>query len=668
MSPTGQRALRYGIVAAAIAALLALVVAFFPWNALRGPVAAYLSHRLHRDVTIDGALRVHVGRPIVIDIDDFSVANAEWSDVQPMAHAARVTLTFSIPSLLHFSPDAIRLVEPRLILEKNANGEANWQLAHGGSGMPALGDIFVDQGTLHYRDPRSRGDITVAVQTSSPSANAAQELRFDGRGTLRDEPFTISGRGHGISALRRVDDPYRLAFNVKAGQTTIDFDGTVVPAQPQNARGALHVRGPDLARLYPIVPSPLPWTPPYDLQGDLVHEPGKWHFQNISGTIGKTDLAGRYSIDKSSGRPVTLADLESRRLDYRDLAGFIGMHPGASGANTNAGPKRAETREPANGKVLPDTPFNLGKLRDHDVDLRLRGTSVRWGRFPLDNLDMHVVLGEGTLHLQPLDFGIAGGHVVSDISVDFTKEVPSGKAQVEIRRVELKRLFPQLATPQGSAGRFGGRGHFTTAGSSVADLLGSLNGEAAVAMSGGEMSTLTLVLTNLDLARAAALLASGKREKAAIHCAISAMHAKNGQLVPDFMVVDSEDELIRGSGSIDFRNEQYNVTLNADSKKPSLVALRGPIEITGTFANPVVHPAVGQAVARVGAAVGLGILAPPLALLPLIDLGDAPSADCRALYRKADLAAGTGAAPRAAPSSHGGKGEKEPGEKLAGGR
>ena len=39
--------------------------------------------------------------------------------------------------------------------------------------------------------------------------------------------------------------------------------------------------------------------------------------------------------------------------------------------------------------------------------------------------------------------------------------------------------------------------------------------------------------------------------------------------------------------------------------------------------------------ARIGASVGLGVLAPPLALLPLIDLGDAPDADCRSLYQDA---------------------------------
>ena len=144
----------------------------------------------------------------------------------------------------------------------------------------------------------------------------------------------------------------------------------------------------------------------------------------------------------------------------------------------------------------------------------------------------------------------------------------------------------------------------------------------------------------------------GGDEKAEIHCAIAAMHAASGVVVPDLMVVDSSEELIHGEGSVDFRSEKYDVTLKADSKKPSLVALRGPIKITGTFATPVVRPAVGEAVARVGAAVGLGLLAPPLALLPLIDLGNAPDADCRALYQDARLASDTNAkSPRARGSA-----------------
>ena len=671
MPVTGQRGLRYGAIAAAIVAVLVLVVVFFPWNALRGPVASYFSHRLHREVTINGDLRVHLGLPVRVDVGDVAIANAPWSDLQPMAHAARMELSFSLPSLLHVTPDAVQLVDPRLVLEKNAAGEANWHFGNRqGSAPLRFGELTVQNGSLRYRDPTLRGDITAAVQTTRPAPNATQELRFDGQGTLRGERFTIAGGGHGFSALREVDDPYELAFDLKAGATAIAFDGTIVPAQPQNLRGALHLSGPDLSQLYPIVPSPLPWTPRYKLAGDLTHENAQWTFEHIKGTVGQSDLAGSFSVDTSGARAATTADLSSRKLDYKDLGGFIGLPPGEPGQKANTPEKRKEVQKrAATSRVLPDKPFDLAKLRQHDVDLRFRGTSVKWGRFPLDNLVMHLAIRDGMLQLHPLDFGVADGHVVNDITVDLTKAKPSAKAQVDIRRIELNRLFPQLASPSGSAGRFGGRAQFTTEGNSVAELLGAMGGEAAIAMRGGEMSTLKLVLTNLDLARAAALLIGGRDEKANLHCAVAAMHAKNGELVPDLMVVDSEDELIHGEGSIDFRNEKYDLKLKADSKKPSLVALRGPIMITGTFGAPVVRPAIGQVVARIGAAVGLGIIAPPLALLPLIDLGNAPDADCRALYQDAQLASGTqGHAQKPAAPKPAAKGRNEARENVAGSR
>jgi hypothetical protein len=100
-------------------------------------------------------------------------------------------------------------------------------------------------------------------------------------------------------------------------------------------------------------------------------------------------------------------------------------------------------------------------------------------------------------------------------------------------------------------------------------------------------------------------------------------------LTPDLFVVDTSAELITGSGSVDFRSEQYDLHLKANSKTPSILALKGPVVIGGTFKAPAVRPEMGPLMARIGASVGLGVLAGPLALLPLIDLGDAPDADCK---------------------------------------
>jgi uncharacterized protein involved in outer membrane biogenesis len=423
----------------------------------------------------------------------------------------------------------------------------------------------------------------------------------------------------------------------------------VVPSALDNVRGAVKLSGPDLSQLYPFVPSPLPWTPPYRLAGDLSHEKQAWSFRKIEGTVGQSDLAGDFTVDLSQKRPRTVADLTSRKFDYKDLGGFVGLPPGEPGHKATSPAQRNEAAKRAKSdRALPDKSFGLAKLREHDVDVKFRGNSFTWGRFPLDNLVTHMVLKDGIMRFEPLDFGVADGHVVSKITFDASAKRPKADGDIDIRRVELKRLFPQLASPNGSAGRFGGRARFRTEGDSIADMLAAVDGEGAIAMRGGEASTLQVVLTNLDLARAVPLLLHGD-EKSAIRCAIAAVHAKRGVVVPDLMVADTSEELIHGEGSVDFAQEKYDLRLQADSKKPSMFALRGPVLITGTFTNPVVRPAAGPVVARIGAAVGLGLLAPPLALLPLIDLGNAPDANCRALYEHAQIASDTKVPPSAAP-------------------
>jgi uncharacterized protein involved in outer membrane biogenesis len=180
----------------------------------------------------------------------------------------------------------------------------------------------------------------------------------------------------------------------------------------------------------------------------------------------------------------------------------------------------------------------------------------------------------------------------------------------------------------------GGRAHFTATGNSVADMLATSSGEVALISWGGDASELAIVLSNLDVARAAELLLRGDANSP-IRCVVADFVADNGVMDAKTLVVDTEAEKILGQGSIDFTKEGYDLKLNAQSKRPSLIALRGPIVIDGSFKNPNVHPAVGPIVARVGTSLALGALNPLAALLALTDFGGASDANCRALIAEA---------------------------------
>jgi uncharacterized protein involved in outer membrane biogenesis len=619
-----SRAGRAGLIAAAVVLALALVVLLFPWNALRGPVAKYVSARLDREVTI-GTLDVDLGRRIRVDAHGVTVANVDWGAQQPMIDAGRFVMWFTWGGIFTGVPARLRIEDARATLQRDEEGRDNWHFGTKEDAVPRIGNIEVARGKLRYLDAKADADIVLALDSASSGPDDAAQVKFAGEGKLHGEPIVLEGTSMGLSELQDMGDPYRFRLHAVNGRTVVDFDGTIVPSDTENLDGTLAVAGPDLSKLYPVVPIPFPWTPPYRLEGRLSHTDGTWSFKDFKGVVGASDLAGTIAVRTQGKRPATSAQLVSKRFDYKDLGGFVGLPPGKPAV---------EKHIRASSHVLPDKTLELRKLREHDVDIQFRGETVKWGRIPLDNLKSHFVLKDGLLRLAPADFGLAGGHVVLDLAVDVTQDVAKARGDVTVRNVELKRLFPQLASPKGTAGRVGGRAKFATSGNSVAAMMAEADGELDLIMRGGEASTLALVLTNLDLARAAELLLRGDRT-AEIRCAVASMRARDGVMTPQLFVVDTSAVLITGEGSVDFGDERYDALLRAKSKQMSLVALRGPIVVQGTFKEPVVRPAIGPVALRVGAAIGLGVIAPPLALLPLIDFGGAPDVDCRNLLKTA---------------------------------
>ena len=619
----------------AIAALVAVVIALFDWNWLRGPISSYLSSKLGRPVTINGNLRGEFSLKPRLTADYVTLANTPWSTDPMMARAQQVRVRVDVLSL--FGPTVslpeLSLVRPVLLLERDAEGHENWDFG-GVPAIPQIGRLNIDGGVVRFLDPAPGTDISVNV-ASAPAENGEMPVKFKGSGRLRKNEFSIEGTAVSLLALENADRPYRLDVQAKAGATSAQFIGSIVPAHIDNVDGALSLQGRDLSQLYPIIPVPFPWTPPYRLSGNLKHGSGVWSFREASGKVGESDLAGRFDVDRKNQRTMVDAELVSQNLNYQDLGGLIGLPPPSARPQTRtaAQNKEAAKREQT-GRALPTKPYDLEGLRAVDAKVYLKGKRLIATDLPLDNLNAVMDLKDGVLKLQPLDFGVAGGHVALTLTMDARDKIIKTTGDVTVRNVELKQIVPALKPPKGSAGKVGGHAHFTAAGNSVADMFATSNGEVALISWGGDASELSIVLTNLDLARAAVLLLRGDANSP-IRCVVADFVSENGVMDAKTLVIDTEAEKILGQGKVDFRKERYDLSFSAQSKRPSLLALRGPIVIDGTFKSPNVHPAAGPIVARVGASVALGILNPLAALLPLIDFGSANDADCRALIAEA---------------------------------
>jgi len=124
-----------------------------------------------------------------------------------------------------------------------------------------------------------------------------------------------------------------------------------------------------------------------------------------------------------------------------------------------------------------------------------------------------------------------------------------------------------------------------------------------------------------------------------IRCVVADLAFENGVMQPRQFVFDTAHTTLVGEGKANFADETLDLRLVAKPKSASLLSLRGPINVKGSFAQPAVMPDLGRLAARAGGAVVLATVATPLAaLVPFIQMGGNQDVQCGPLMQAAKQA------------------------------
>jgi AsmA protein len=290
---------------------------------------------------------------------------------------------------------------------------------------------------------------------------------------------------------------------------------------------------------------------------------------------------------------------------------------------------------PARGRVLPDLPFKTDRWGSVDAEVTLKATTIRHAKeLPLENLVTHMSLRDSVLTLDPLDFGVAGGHLDAVISLDGRKDPIQARARVRARKILIARLFPTVELSKTSIGQLNGEINLAGKGNSVGRMLASSSGKVGLVVADGEISKLMMEKAGLHLWEILELKVTGDK-LVKLRCAVADLDVREGTMHAAALIFDTEVTTIVGTGSIDLAQEKLDLTLNQKTKNTSPVALRSPIYVRGSFARPDVAVDKGRVAMRAIGAIALGMVNPLLALLPLIDAGPGKDSDCGQLVREA---------------------------------
>lgn len=631
--------------------LAVLFIAIFGWNWLRGPLERMTLDKTGRELVIGGDLDLKFGWPFPrIHAGAVTFANPAWAREKQMVATDAVEITINLPQLLlrNIVLPEVRLDRPVIFLEQGTDGRKNWLLDLNQQDENArirIDRLTLDHGRLGYDDAVQK--TRIRAEFSTYTQPAASGVTFSAEGHYKDLPLKARGSGGPVLGLRDEATPYPLKADLSVGHTGVKADGTITSLLKFSAIDMrLALRGGSLAELFPLLGIAFPETHTYVTDGHIVHNGQTWRYEKFSGRFGDSDIAGTLQVDTGGKRPAMKADLVSKLLDLADLGPLIGSRPGSvqaakqaapppSAAQAASSPAKAAAPIAAQARVLPDMPFKTDRWDSIDAEVTLKAGTIRRAKeLPLEDLVVHLSLRDSVLTLDPLDVGVAGGHLNAVISLDGRQDPIQARARVRARRILIAKLFPAVELSKTSIGQVNGEFDLAGKGNSVGRMLASSNGKVGLVVANGEISKMMMEKVGLHLWEILELKVTGDK-LVKLRCAVADFDVKQGTMRADALVFDTEVTTIVGTGSIDLGEEKLDLTLNQNTKYTSPVALRSPIYVRGSFARPDVAVDKGRVAARALGAIALGIVNPFLALIPLIDAGPGKDSDCGQLVRDA---------------------------------
>jgi len=644
-----------GFLATLLLVVIALIifVLTFDWNRARPWINNKVTETIGREFAINGDLRVrwhqgdatekgwrrYVPRP-EISAQEVHIVNPEWTKTGPrLADVGSIVVSVHPLPLLHKEVVISDLALDRVTVaaERRKDGSNTWTFKDNG---PSEWDVDIrrlafSNGTARYVD----GGINLDLRAKATSLNDAKSpkygMQFELGGTYNNAPITGGGRAGAVLTLDQEHTNFPLEANATLGKNKIGVAGTLT--DPRTLSGldlSLSLAGASMADLYPLTGVLLPETPPYATKGNLI---GKktgaiwdWTYKNFTGTVGGSDLEGTMNYSPRKPRPLLTGTLTSRQLRLDDLGPTIG-------AESNAGKaSRGKAKNQPDDKALPVEQFNTAKWDALDADVKFTGKKlVRTHDIPLQDIETRIVMKNKVLTLTPLNFGMAGGDITSNIKLDGSKKQIDAQIKMAARHLKIRELFPKLQSMQASVGEVNGDAALAGTGNSISTMLATSSGELGATVSEGSVSKFILEAAGLNIANLVYVKLFGDKQ-IELNCAAGDFVVERGKAQTRRFVIDTKEAVIDINGSIDLAHETLDLDVRPKTKGVRIISLRTPLYAKGTFTDPDVGPQKGPLLLKAGAAIALAtIAAPAAAILPLVNTGRVEPVDCAAALKDA---------------------------------
>lgn len=490
--------------------VLVLVAGLFllPGEKIAQMAAKELSRQTGREVQIAGDARMTLWPELGVTVNALQIANAPWSENGPLFRASEVTIGVDARSLFDSKINirALNADAPEILLERNAEGEANWELTpakaastgtggatstaptdtaqSGGAtatsplGSLTLANATITGATVHYLDQQSGTEVSLR--------NMDLALKYPEAGGPADFDLTLRPAGDPVKVSGSLAAPLALAegkirnlrADIAAPGGTITFDGRAAITPEAQGRLALDITDTGkLARAFNQAdPGLLPdLGKAVKLTADVtLTSAGQISLRGAKIASGKNAASVDADLITSGARPKLIAKLAADTLDLSAL--------------TQSGGEDAPKAAQAGWSPAPIDASALGLL---DAEIGFSAAAIDVGMTKTGAIAGNVVIDRSRAVLTMSQAQVFDG-VISGQLVANNRGGLSVGGDIAAAGIGLQRALTDLAGIDRFTGAAEAKVKFLGAGQTLAAIMNSLSGEGQITTGRGTISGLDL--------------------------------------------------------------------------------------------------------------------------------------------------------------------------------
>ncbi|MCR9256821.1 MAG: AsmA family protein [Alphaproteobacteria bacterium] len=316
-----------GVIVLALGGVLAYIATLDP-NELAQDAAVEVREATGRDFTINGPVDLAVSLQPTLEVENVAFGNAAWGSEPTMASIGRLEVEIALLPLLSGQVDIARLVlvEPNILLERQADGTANWDIAPGGKADSASGEeqhggepgeipviraVTIENATIRIRDAVTPIEETITISELSLAQAAGQKLDVTLLAAIGDEELSVEGQTGDLAVLAQ-RFPFPLDLAIGFGPATATLKGSLTLTEKPGYAGSLSLKTPSLAAFNSAAAlagaDALPDLGPIDVRADLTVEGDVAKVTALDGSVAGVTMTGEITADQGGAEPqATLA-------------------------------------------------------------------------------------------------------------------------------------------------------------------------------------------------------------------------------------------------------------------------------------------------------------------------------------------------------------------------